>query len=292
MIGSISGDIIGSAFEAYAALKEKEKKRKPKVPVRKPKVPVGALFSDKSTFTDDTVLTVATADAILNGSDYSDYIYRYAKKYPDVGYGSMFKEAIASGQLKPYNSWGNGSAMRIGPIGWAFDTLEETLEEAKKNSECSHNHPEGIRGACAIAMAIYLARTGSNKEEIKKAVSEKYFYDFSKNTSDFPRGAFDITCEGTVIRCMAIFMEEEGLENLIRKTIRVGGDVDTNACIVGSICDAYYGMPSDDIIYNVYVRLPKDMAEIVTKFTQKYINKDFNPPKIGNADNSILNLEI
>ena len=281
MIGAIAGDMAGASFESFAASKNK----------KKPKVPVGSIFTEESKFTDDTVLSVATADAILNGKDYSECIYRYAKKYPDVGYGGRFKEAIASGQLRPYNSWGNGSAMRIGPVGWAFDSLEETLEEAKKNAECSHNHPEGIRGACAIAMAVYLARKGSVKEEIKHAISERYFYDFSKNTSDFPK-EFDVTCKGTVLRCMAIFMEEEGLENLIRKAIKVGGDVDTNACIVGSMCDAYYGMPSEDIVYNVYERLPKDMADITTKFTQKYINKDFKPPTIGTFDNSILNLEI
>jgi len=282
MISSIAGDIAGSEYEMYEDHRKK----------RKPKVPVGSLFSDKSKFTDDTVLTVATADAILNEADYSEYIFRYAKKYPDAGYGGMFKEAIASGQLKPYNSWGNGSAMRIGPVGWAFDTLEKTLEEATKNAECSHNHPEGIRGACAISMAIYLARTGKNKEEIKKAVSEKFFYDFSKNTSDFKENPFDVTCEGTVLRCMAIFMEEEGLENLIRKTIKMGGDVDTNACIVGSISDAYYGMPSSDIVTNVYLRLPKEMTEIVTKFVQKYIKSDFDPPQIGKVVNPILSLEI
>lgn len=283
MISSLAGDIIGSAFES------KNMKQNDCV----------SLFSDKSRFTDDTILTIATADAILRERPYAELYLEYAYRYPQRGYGSMFQEAVTKGKLEPYNSFGNGSAMRVGPVAWAFNDLSVILEEAKKSSECTHNHPDGIKGAQAVAHAIWLGRNhepleGCNKGEIRDTISQSYGYDLSKNYTQFEK-KFDVTCQGTIPRCMAIFMGACHFEQAMRISIEMGGDVDTNCCIVGSICDAYYGLPSQGIIQAVYERLPIEMSDVVTRFVKKYIKKDFDPPlfvDLPSYNNSILSLEI
>jgi ADP-ribosylglycohydrolase len=272
MIGAIAGDQIGSRFEFNNVVTED----------------FGPLFTDKSTYTDDTVLTVATADVILNGDVYAEEYLKYAECYPNRGYGGNFAEMIKRGKLEPYNSYGNGSAMRVSPVGWAYDNDATVALKARESAMCTHDHEEGIKGAQAVASSIHAARKGNDKEYIKKIV-EEIGYDLSKKSYDFPQGEFDVTCQGTIPRCMAIFLETDDFESGMRKAVAMGGDVDTNCCIVGSICDAYYGLPNREIIEEVYARLPKQMTDIVTAFTKKYIDKDFEEPEnIGSKASTFL----
>ena len=278
MISSIAGDMIGSRFEFHNISNED----------------FGPLFSKKSIYTDDTVLSIATADVILDQSgDYSGQYFAYAQAYPGRGYGGNFGAMIKQGKLEPYNSYGNGSAMRVGPIGWIYTEKEladstkeypgftQTMELAKRSAECTHNHPEGIKGAQAVALSIFMARLGHSKKDIKDVV-EELGYDLSKKTYDFKQGEFDVTCQGTIPRCMAIFLETDDFESAMRKAVAMGGDVDTNCCIVGSICDGFYGLPKREVVEEVYKRLPKQMTDVVTRFTKKYIDEKFiEPENIG-----------
>lgn len=262
MIGAIAGDIVGSKYEFHNITNED----------------FGPLFAEKCIYTDDTVLTVATADVILDDdTTYSEQYLDYAKAYPNRGYGGTFGAMIKLGKLIPYNSYGNGSAMRVSPVGWIHDTLEDTLAEAKKSAKCTHNHLEGVKGAQAVAGVIFMARTGQSKEDIKSMV-EWLGYDLSKKSYDFRQGKFDVTCQGTIPRCMAVILETDDFESAQRKTVAMGGDVDTNCCIVGAITEAMYGLP-EGLTEAVYERLPNQMAEVVTAFTKKYINKDFVEPE-------------
>ena len=271
MIGAIAGDQIGSRFEFNNISNED----------------FGDLFTSKSVYTDDTVLTVATAEVLLNGGTYAEEYLKYAEMNPQRGYGGNFIEMVKRGRLEPYDSYGNGSAMRIAPVGWVHASLADTLEEAKRSSECTHSHPEGIKGSQAIAGAIWMARMGKSKEDIKK-MAEGMGYDLSKKTYDFPQGKFDVTCQGTIPRCMAIFLETDDFESAMRKAVSLGGDVDTNCCIVGAICDGMYGLPKREIVEEVYARLPKYMAEVTTAFTKKYIDRDFiQPDNVGSKSSTL-----
>jgi len=271
MIGAICGDIIGSRFEFHNVSTED----------------FGDLFVSRSVYTDDTVLTVATADVILNGGTYAEEYLKYAETNPQRGYGGNFSKMVKQGRLVPYDSYGNGSAMRIAPVGWAHDTYSKTLDEAKKSAECTHSHAEGIKGAQAIACAIFKARQDGTKEDIK-AVVEDCGYDLSKKTYDFRQGKFDVTCQGTIPRCMAVLLETNDFESAMRKAVAMGGDTDTNCCIVGAMCDGIYGLPKREIVEEVYSRLPKYMAEITTAFTKKYIDKDFvQPDNVGSMSSTL-----
>lgn len=267
MISAIAGDIFGSRFEFNN------------------NTPMDCMFMSKSTYTDDTILTVATADVLLNGGSYSDSYFKYAMEYPNRGYGGSFTKKIASGKLEPYNSYGNGSAMRISPVGWVFDDLNETAREAKRSADATHNHIEGEKGAVAIAASIWMARNKYSKSDIKSVLEKSPLsYDLSKGTGDFNvsgefKKKFDVTCQGTIPRCMAIFFETNSFEEAMVAGWKMGGDVDTNCCIVGGICDAYYGLPSKEIISAVYERLPRKMADIVTEFTKKYVDNNFVEPE-------------
>lgn len=280
MIGSICGDIIGSTFEFN----------------NKRKDTYTSLFSDKSTFTDDSILTIATMDAILNNRSYGDVYYEYASNYPNRGYGKMFAEMVAKGKLEPYDSYGNGSAMRVSPIGFAFKDGVEVFEEARKSASCTHNNAEGIKGAEFVACTIFelRARPQLNKLQLQEKLEILFRYDLKKKTSEFER-KFDVTCQGTIPRCWAIFNESNDFESAMRLAISMGGDVDTNCCIVGGFCDAYYGLPSKDIIQAVYERLPTEMSDVVTKFVQKFIDSSFVPPLFepkSSTINSILSLSL
>ena len=271
MISSLAGDIIGVPFESNN-IKEEEY--------------TGSLFTKKSTYSDDSVLSVATADTLLSSGKYSDNYLEYAISYPNRGYGGNFLKMIRSGKLTPYNSYGNGSAMRAGPTGWVHSTLEETLEEAKRSAECSHNHPQGVKGAQAVAAAIFTARKGGDGMAVMKAV-QKLGYDLSYKTSELRRRTFHVDCEATIPICMAVFNETESFEDAMRLGIAMGGDVDTNCCIVGSICDAFYGLPSPEIIEEVYNRIPSQMAKVVTAFVHEYIDEKLTLPK-GTGDEGTL----
>jgi len=255
MLGAIAGDIIGSVFEWNNL-----------------KTTGFPLFSGKSRFTDDTVLTAATADFILNNKkNYAESFKYWGRKYPDAGYGGNFALWAISNKSKPYNSWGNGSAMRVSPVGFAFGTLEEVLEEAKKSAEVTHNHPEGIKGAQATASAIFLAGHGKSRKEIKDYVEEQFAYDLSRSLDDIRPGySFDVSCQGSVPEAITAFLESDSFEDAVRKAVSIGGDSDTIACIAGGIAQAFYREIPAEIISNVKRILPEDLLSVLEQFSALY----------------------
>jgi ADP-ribosylglycohydrolase len=254
MIGAIAGDIIGSVYESHC-LKTTE----------------FPIFTANSTFTDDSVLTVAVADCILNGKDYATTFKQYASKYPHAGFGGMFFRWVKSNNLEPYNSFGNGSAMRVSPVGFAFDTTEEVLAEARRSAEVTHNHPEGIKGAQAVAAAIILARKKESKTKIKDFVERNFGYNLSQTLAEIrPHYYFDETCQGSVPQAIIAFLESDGYEDAVRKAISLGGDSDTLACMAGGIAHAYYNTIPDYIIKEVENRLDSDLLKVVEQFNTKY----------------------
>jgi ADP-ribosylglycohydrolase len=254
MIGAIAGDIIGSVFEHHT--------------IKSTQFP---LFSRYSGFTDDTVLTVAIADSILKKVDYATSLKAFAQKYPDAGYGSSFYRWIFSSDSRPYNSWGNGSAMRVSPVGFAFDSMEDVLSEAKKSAEVTHNHPEGIKGAQATALAVFTARSGKSKATIKQEISDRFGYNLDRALDDIrPHYRFDISCQGSVPEAIIAFLEGKDFEDAIRKAISLGGDSDTQACIAGGIAQAYYQNIPREIVSDVRKRLPEEFLLIIDEFSEKY----------------------
>ena len=254
MLGAIAGDIIGSVFEGY--------------PVKSTDFP---LFSAYSTFTDDSVLTVAIADCILNSKEYAPALKEYGRKYPYAGYGGMFIHWLASDSYEPYNSFGNGSAMRVSPVGFAYDTLNEVLEQAGKSAAVTHNHPEGIKGAQAVAAAIFLARKGKDKEEIRRYIEEKFDYNLHQKLDEIrPYYRFDSTCQGSVPQSIMAFLESDNYEDAVRKAISLGGDSDTMACIAGGIAQAYYRAIPDYILSAIREILDKELLEVVNSFNSRF----------------------
>jgi ADP-ribosylglycohydrolase len=254
MIGAIAGDIIGSLYERFN--------------IKTTEFP---LFVPRSRFTDDTVLTVALADSILSGEEYVALLKEYYHRYPEAGFGGTFQQWARSGDTRPYGSWGNGSAMRVSPVGWAYETLDEVLEQAKRSAEVTHNHPEGIKGAQAVAAAIFLARTGQGKERIRDYVEKTFRYDLSEPL-DTIRGyyRFDVSCQGSVPQAISAFLESDGYEDAVRKAISLGGDSDTIACMAGGIAHAFYGGVPDSIQEETFARLHPPLAEIVQDFAETY----------------------
>jgi len=254
MIGSITGDIAGSIYEGS--------------PTKTTEFP---FFGMKTDYTDDTVLTIATANSILNGVDYASSYKEFGRKYT-AGYGANFYNWLHSSSNAPYNSWGNGSAMRVSPVGFAFNSIEDVLNEAKKSAETTHNHPEGIKGAQATALAIYLARTGKSKGLIKKEISERFSYDLDRKLEDIrPSYSFEISCQKSVPESIIAFMESESVEESIRNAISLGGDADTMACISGGIAQAFYKHIPSEIIEQVESKIPDEFVEIIHKFNRKFL---------------------
>ncbi len=255
MIGAIAGDIIGSVYERHNT-----------------KTMDFKLFSSQCCFTDDTVLTAAVADAILSGEDYGVKLKEWYRLYPDRGYGPGFRRWAASETVRQRHSMGNGSAMRVSPIGFAFNTLDRVLEEAKKSAEPTHNNPEGIKGARAVASAVFLARTGSSKDEIRQYIQETFRYNLSKPLDEIrPRYRFDATCPGSVPEAITAFLESTGYEDAVRKAVSIGGDSDTIACIAGGIAEAYCKGVPDHIRDTAMARLNPRIQEIVTRFSEKFM---------------------
>ncbi len=254
MLGAIAGDVIGSVFERF--------------PTKSKDFP---LFSRYSTFTDDTVLTVAVAYSILTKTDYTTSLKMFGQKYPHAGYGGYFYQWMFSSDSRPYNSWGNGSAMRVSPVGFAFSSIENVLNEAGKSAEVTHNHPEGIKGAQAVALAIYLARTGKRREDIRKEISDRFGYDLNRTTDEIrPYYHFDVSCQGSVPEAILSFLESEDFEDAVRRAISLGGDSDTLACMAGGIAQAYYKEVPQEIISNIRSRLPEEFLAIIDEFNEMY----------------------
>ena len=224
------------------------------------------LFTKNPHFTDDTVLTVAVADAILNQRGYSEAIVEYARRYPKAGYGSFFRRWLSNDGVEPYNSFGNGSAMRVSPVAWAFNTDEEILREAEHSAAVTHNHPEGIKGAQSVALAIYLARVGAGKDQIREEVETRFGHNLRRTLAEIqPTYQWDSTSPGSVPESIIAFLESTDFESTVRNAILLGGDADTIAAIAGSIAEAYYGMP-EKIVAEVRERLPSDLLDVVEKF--------------------------
>ncbi len=250
MLGSIIGDIIGSIYEV-ANHRSKE----------------FPLFGTGCRFTDDTVMTVAVADCLMNDGNYTEYIKTYAQRYPNRGYGGRFIQWMQSDDMSPYNSWGNGSAMRVSSIGFALEDLNSVISEAKRSAEVTHNHPEGIKGAQATAVAIFMARKGQSKEQIKAAIAKSFGYDLSQTLDEIrPTYVFDVSCQGTVPQAITAFLESTDFEDAIRNAISLGGDSDTLACITGGIAEAFYGDVPEDIAKKALSYLDSNMREVVEKF--------------------------
>ena len=254
MLGAIAGDIIGSIYEGN--------------PLKTSDFP---LFSPHCRFTDDTVLTVATAEALLKGLDYATVYRAYGRRYPNAGYGGTFIHWIFDDQAGPYHSWGNGSAMRVSPVGWAGDTIAAVLAEAERSAAVTHNHPEGIKGAQATALAVYLARTGHDKAILKQEIEQRFGYNLSRSLAAIRPGyRFDVSCQGSVPEAIIAFLEAADVEEAIRLAISLGGDSDTLACIAGSIAEAYFGPLPTPLATEVSQRLPAELLTVVETFTAKY----------------------
>lgn len=259
MIGSIIGDIVGSIYE-FNNIKTKS----------------FPLFSDDKEYTDDSILTFATADWLLHGGNIAHYYCKYATDYPcpTGGYGTSFKgwaiRAERMGDYSPYNSCGNGSAMRVGPVGWAFDTKEDVLKVAKISAECTHNHPEGIKGSQATALCILMARKGLGKDSIRQTIEDEFNYNLDF-TCDGIRDSYgwEGTCQESVPQSIVAFLDGDNFEDCIRNAISIGGDSDTIGCITGSIAEAFYGVPKE-IRNEALSYLPRKFKELLFEFEAKY----------------------
>ncbi len=254
MLGAIIGDIIGSVYEH--------------APVKKEDFP---LFSHQSMFTDDTVLTVAVADALLHDKPYKETLLQWGRQFPDAGYGGSFYQWLHAKDPEPYNSWSNGAAMRVSPVGFAFDSLTEVLTEAEKSAEVSHNHPEGIKGAQAVATAIWLARQENTRIHIKDYLEAIFDYElsipFEEVREDYQ---FDLSAQGSVPQAIIAFLASDSVEDAIRKAISLGGDSDTQASIAGAIGQAFYKDIPNPLYQKALSRLPESMQTVVHEFNRKY----------------------
>lgn len=256
MLGAIAGDMIGSVYEF-------DNHRSKDFP----------LFTEATTFTDDTILSVAVADVLLHGGDYAkafkDYYWRYPN--PSGSYGARFHQWAAAPTLAPYNSWGNGSAMRVSPVGFAGQSLAAVLQEAEKTAAVTHNHPEGIKGAQATAAAIFLARQGRSKADIRHYVTQQFGYDLQRTVDDIrPTYMFNESCQGTVPEAIVAFLDATDFEDAIRNAVSLGGDSDTLTCITGGIAHAFYGEVPDHIRQPVLERLDEPLRKVAVEFDDRY----------------------
>lgn len=255
MLGAIAGDIIGSIYEFHNHRSEEF-----------------ALFPHNTTFTDDSVLTIAVADVLLHGGHYADALKQYYQKYPGVSYGGGFRRWAMSTERRPYFSYGNGSAMRVSPVGWAFDTLEKTLEEARRSAEVTHNHPQGIKGAEAVAAVIFMGRIGASMYEIRRYIDETFRYDLNWTLEELRSSyEFDESCQGTVPQAITVLLASNSFEDAIRKAVSIGGDTDTVACIVGGMAEAFYRGVPHDIAAQVRRKLPPDLLLVVEEFRARFV---------------------
>lgn len=252
MIGAIAGDIIGSVYE-WNNIKTTE----------------FPLFTDKSVFTDDTVMTIATAAKLLYKTSYIEEYQYFGSRYPKAGYGKNFAHWLTDPNPKPYKSYGNGSAMRVSPIAWWIKDLKKCLLEAKRSAKVTHNHPEGIKGAKAVCLAIKMAQQEETKDKIKETLIELTGYDLNRKIKDIRKTyIFNVSCQGSVPEAIIAFLEGNDFEECIRLAISLGGDSDTIACITGSIAEAYYDIPVK-IIKEIAQRLPKEFIDIIKEFNKR-----------------------
>ncbi len=260
MLGAIAGDLIGSPFEHH--------------PTKAVDFP---LFSPGSRVTDDSVLTCAVAAAILQATadgerpDYGAAILTFARRWPHAGYGGNFGRWFRGDDPRPYGSFGNGSAMRASPIGWAWDRVDDVLREAERSAAVSHDHPEGIKGAQSVALGVLLARTGADNATIRGELSRRFGYDLARTVDDIrPAYHFDVTCQGSVPEAILCFLEAQGWEDAARLAVSLGGDADTQACIAGALAEARWGVP-DAVVAEVFARVPHELGAVITAFRARYV---------------------
>ena len=260
MYGAILGDIIGSPYEFDCGEKTKEFE----------------LFPAYARFTDDTVMTIAVAEALIGlGADADEehvkadvvrFMRHWGRCYPRVGYGGLFRQWLMTDDPQPYGSFGNGAAMRVSSVGWLYDSLSRTRKVARWTAEVTHNHPEGAKGAETVASAIYLGRMGHSKEEINDYITQEFGYDLTCTLDEIrPTYSMDATCLGSVPEAITAFLESTDVIDAIRNAVSLGGDTDTTACIAGSIAEAFYGCP-DDLHEECVKRIPADMREVLFAF--------------------------
>lgn len=254
VLGAIIGDVTGSVFEG-SGWKSKQ----------------FPLLSPACTFTDDTVLTVATAEALLTRKPYAQVYRDYGRRYPDAGYGEAFRRWLFSRHPVPYGSFGNGSAMRVSPVGWAASSLEEALAEARRSAEVTHDHPEGIKGAQAVAAAIYLARTGSSKLEIRSYLERTFAYNLRRTLESIrPNYTLDVSCQGSIPEALIAFLEADDFKDALRNAVSLGGDADTQASIAGAISHAFGDEIPVELETVVRGLLPKKFVRVLDRFAAAF----------------------
>jgi ADP-ribosylglycohydrolase len=256
MLGAIAGDMIGSPYE-YEAFKGID----------------FPLFSDRSRFTDDTVLTVATGFALMTDREYGEAYRIFGRLYPLAGYGETFLDWLHTDEPRPYGSWGNGAAMRVSPVGWACESVEEVLAEAARSAACTHDHPEGIKGAQATALGVFLARRGRPRALIMTEIEERFGYDLGRTPDEIRPGyEYDISCQGTVPPALSCFLHGKDFEETVRLAVSLGGDADTLAAIAGSFAHAAEGKLPPAIRREIRRRLElaPDLLQIVDDFCERY----------------------
>lgn len=248
MLGAIAGDVIGSIYEA--------------APIKTRDFP---LFGAGATFTDDTVCTVAIADALLQGADFAAMLRDWVRRHPGRGYGGMFRRALASDR-PAYGSWGNGAPMRVSPIGHWGRNEAEVLALAAQSAAVSHDHPDAIAGAEAVALAIWLARAGAARAAIRARIADRFGYDLSRSVDQIRVSyRFDVSARGTVPPALIAALEAEDFETAVRNAVSLGGDSDTLACIAGGLAEALFGLP-DTIIAETRARLDHDLLAVIDRF--------------------------
>ncbi len=264
MYGAILGDIIGSPYEFDMGGKTKD----------------FPLFSRNSTFTDDTVMTIAVAEALMDTAGKADEeildaiaasMRSWGLRYPHSGYGARFINWLHDSKMGPYGSCGNGSAMRVSSAGWLYESLEDTRKAAALSAKITHDHPEGIKGAEAVASAIFMARTGSSKEEIRNYITREFCYDLSRTCDEIRPGYYHVeTCQKSVPEAITAFLEGRDFEDTVRLAVSLGGDTDTIACIAGSMAEAYFGVP-EPLKKECLARLPEDMRAVLARFESRKV---------------------
>ncbi len=270
MIGAILGDIIGSPYEFDRGNKSKD----------------FPLFLGESAYTDDTVMTLAVGRAFLDVQSgalddlilriLAERMRRFGKMYPNAGYGGMFRQWLRNPDCGAYHSFGNGSAMRVSSVAWLYDDMDAVRHAAKLSAEVTHNHPEGIKGAEATASAVYLARTGHSKTEIKEYIEQEFGYELNRTCDEIrPNYYHTETCMETVPEAITAFLEGDSFEDVIRTAVSLGGDCDTLTAIAGSIAEGFYGVPAE-LKEECYRRLPEPLLKVLKEF-EEYLDRKTDP---------------
>jgi ADP-ribosylglycohydrolase len=261
VIGAITGDVIGSVYEGAGT-----------------KTTGFRLFNDRARPTDDSVLTLAVARAILDSggaptvADFAAHLREVGRRYPLAGYGGTFVRWLADDNMGAYGSWGNGSAMRSSPVGWAYDTVAHVLRYAELCALPTHDHPEGIKGAQAVALAVLLARQGASKADLRNEISRQFSYDLDRTVQEIRRTyTFEISCQRSVPESIIAFLDSTDFESAIRNAISLGGDADTQACIAGAVAEAFYGGVPPTLLAWALQRLDGKQLHIVRRFTRRYL---------------------